>query len=59
MVIEREDLPFGVPHGLLKKGEAYVAELATARANGKQAGGPAVKRQKKIQGSGLRGTLPW
>ena len=38
IVIELEDLPFGVLHGLLAKGEAYVAELAAARANGKQAG---------------------
>ena len=59
IAVELEDLPFGVLHGLLAKGEAYVAELAAARANGKQAGGPAEKRQKKIQGLGLRETQPW
>ena len=59
IAVELEDLPFGVLHGLLAKGEAYVAELAAARANGEQAGGPAEKRQKKIQGQGLRETQPW
>ena len=46
-------------HGLLERGEAYVTELAAARAAGKQTGGAADKRRKKIQGQGLRETQPW
>ena len=57
--VELEDLPFGVLHGLLEKGESYVAELAAARATGKQTGVQAEKRRKKIQGQGLRETQPW
>ena len=57
--VEVEDFPFGVPHGLMEKGESYVAELSAARAAGKQTGGQAEKRRNKIQGQCLREIQPW
>ena len=57
--VELEELPFGVLHGFLAKGESYVAELAAARAAGKQAEKRVEKRHRRIQGQGLRETQPW
>ena len=57
MHVDLAAMPFGILHGLLAKGEDYVAEVASAKAarmNTK--GGPAKKRFK---GETLREKQPW
>ena len=55
--VDLAKMPFGVLHGLLSKGEAYLAEVAVAKAAGQDL--PGERRKKKIKGETLSTRQPW
>ena len=55
--VEIENMPFGVLHGLLAKGEAYLAELAAAKLAAMNE--PTARKKRNIKGETLRDRHPW
>ena len=55
--VDIERLPFGILHGLLAKGEDYVAELAAAKLAAKSE--PLYQKKRRIKGETLKDTQPW
>ena len=55
--VDIQEMPFGVLHGLLAKGEDYLAELAAAKLAGRDE--PGGQRKRKIKGETLKDRQPW
>ena len=55
--VDIERLPFGILHGLLAKGEDYVAELTAAKLAAKSE--PLYQKKRRIKGETLKDTQPW